>query len=495
MIDNLYELPANSPRPAETPAEGVIVTDISPDGWTRKYVYKSHMGSAEETLLSETAPDRRAKKAEMIPTAGRIPMGLGHNPQPRFGAPGLGLGQSRSFGSPRHMVPMLGQAPPEAPAPAPPPLPPACPGPLQMPDGRVINPEDSLSLENLCEILPFLLEAEGKKGGGGRGGLFGQPSMGASAGFGGFGGGGAGPAGAPGTPGTAGLQGPPGPGTATDFLVKTDGDFTAGPGAFVTVPGTLLAFNTPADGAAIFLLQAVLGCSNSQNAVIGLRIDGADFPLNVRLIHTFPAGVEEFFIPVHASFPMNLTAGAHTVEVLLRGISAGEFCSASGLGFPATVSANTGTPLALTVLHQGPAAISPSAPVLTIDGINKVDGNFTSASVVPVPGTSVSFMVTAPGNAYFAISGTLDAVGVVEITNAILGIRIDSVDYSLAQTSEQQGAGDDHFNVMHLAGSLTLQMGVGPHTAQLLFGNVGGVNQFALHASVDHPATISVIHP
>jgi hypothetical protein len=393
-----------------------------------------------------------------------------------------------------------------------------------MTDGHVIEPEDYIKLSDLCELVPFLMEAElqaktkqaaakagiapgqplslvGQTQGGmsavAGGSPFGGPGGGGGGGggFGGFGGGGGpGPAGPAGIPGTAGPAGPPGPGTATDFLVKTDGDFTVGPGGFVPVPGTLLSFNTPTDGAAVFLLQAVLGCDNTQNAVIGLRIDGTDFPLNPRLLHTFVAGVGEFFIPVSANFPMTLTAGSHTVEVILRGIGAGEFCSGAGFGFPATVSANPGTPLALTVLHQGPAAISPSAPVLTIDGVNKMDGSFTSGTVVPVPGTAVSFMVTAPGNAFFAISGSLDAVAVASFTSAILGIRIDGVDYNLTETSEQQGAGSDKMFVMHLAGSLTLPMTVGPHQAQLLFGNIGAVNQLALHASSDHPATLSVIH-
>lgn len=497
MGEELYELPANSPRPAETPPEGIIVTDIAPDGWVRRYVYRSTMGATDETLLEEIAPQRRPQAPQKSP-----PPSLQAGAQ-RISPPGLGLGLSLGDIQRR---PMLGQAQPAA-APAPP-APPAsrCPGPVQMTDGRVINPEDQIRLEDLCELIPFLLEAEldakAKQAGVQPGqslSIFGRPGGaggGAIGGFGGFGGGGGpGPAGAPGIAGAPGAQGPPGPGTATDFLVKTDGDFTVGPGGFVAVPGTLLSFNTPVDGAAVFLLQAVLGCDNSQNAVIGLRIDGTDFPLNPRLLHTFAAGVGEFFIPVSANFPMTLTAGAHTVEVILRGIVAGEFCSAAGTGFPATVSANSGTPLALTVLHQGPAAIAPSAGALVIDGVNKMDGSFTSGSVVPVPGTAVSFMVTAPGNAFFAISGSLEPVAVTEITNAILGIRVDGVDYSLAQTSEQQGAGDDRMFVMHLAGSLTLPMTVGPHQAQLLFGNVGGVNQFALHASADHPATLSIVHP
>lgn len=655
------ELPANSPRPAETPPDGVIVTDITPDGWTRRYLYTSYMGQAEELLLREIPPERMSGEATYVeeparmsgaaipiepqpplraapqapapamqttgmpftaqpkmhtvsmrpvsqpvmqPAASVMPkqapvpavapapaqmgapqslmlrnaadplrmasaaLGMSRTPAPslpvggptglmqknlalqtestpRIGPAGLGASQRANIAAPASrslvLAPKLGQIqPPSAPqAPAAPPAPPSsaplpppqavatkCPGPVELTDGHVIEPEDYIKLSDLCELVPFLVESElqakakqiaakagvspgqalslvgqqqgsmsavgagspfGGQGGGGGGG---------GGGFGGFGGGGGpGPAGPPGLPGTAGPAGPPGPGTATDFLIKTDGDFTVGPGAFVAVPGTLLAFTTPSAGAAVFLLQAVLGCGNSQNAVIGLRIDGVDFPLNPRLLHTFVAGVSEFFIPVHASFPQNLAAGSHTVQVILRGISAGEFCAASGFGVPATVSANPGTPLALTVLHQGPSMMPPAAAVPVINGVNKMDGNFNSGSVVPVPGTQINFTVTTPGNAFFAISGNVvPVIGFVQVWNAILGIRIDGTDYLLAETSEVQGSGTDRDLTSNLAGSITLPMTSGPHSAQLLYGNQGGVNQLQLVGSVSQPATLSVIH-
>src|ERR1043166_3207350 len=59
------ELPTNSPRPAETPPDGVIVTDATPDGWTRRYVYKSYMGQVEETLIDEIPP-RMSGDAQVV---------------------------------------------------------------------------------------------------------------------------------------------------------------------------------------------------------------------------------------------------------------------------------------------------------------------------------------------------------------------------------------------------------------------------------------------
>jgi hypothetical protein len=291
-----------------------------------------------------------------------------------------------------------------------------------------------------------------------------------------------------------GPQGPTGIGSGFDFVTKTDGDFTAGPGAFIPVPGTLLAFSLPMDGSVMFQVQATLGCGQTQNGALGLRVDGTDYPITKRLFQTFVVGVAEFYEPSTYVFPLALLAGAHTVEVVLRGLVAGSECSAAGLGLSQTVSATPEAPLILVAQHSVAGAAAPSAAILRVDGVNKTDGPFTSGSVVPVPGASVSFTVTTPGRALFSFSGSLDAVAVVSISNAVLGINVDGVDYNLAQTSEQQGAGADKMFVMHLSGSISLPLIAGSHTAQLIFGNIGGVNQFELHASVDHPATLSVVH-
>jgi len=425
----------------------------------------------------------------------------------------------------------MGQAAPAAPAaPATPPEPPVkkCPGPVEMSDGRIIEPDDVITLKDICEIVPFLVEstefarekAAAAKGlapgqavpvvggtptgaaavsGPGQGPFGGPGGGGAVSGFGGFGGGsgGPGPAGPPGPAGTAGPTGPPGPGIATDFLVKRDGDFTVGPGAFVAVPGTLLAFNTPADGPAVFHLQAVLGCDSTQNAVVGLRIDGVDYPLNPRLLHTFAAGVAEFFIPVSAHWPLVLAAGSHTVEVILRGISAGEFCSASGLGFPATISANTDVPLALTVQHQGPSAPPPSAAVLVVDGIQKTDGGFSAlGSLTPVPGTQINFTVQKAGKAFFSMTTQIVRTTGAGSTvpNVSYGFRIDGVDYSW-NWAEQQGAGDDKVFSWVLNASLPLDMTVGTHSVQMIYvDNVDGGSRMDISTTPATPATVSVIH-
>jgi hypothetical protein len=259
---------------------------------------------------------------------------------------------------------------------------------VEFPDGRIIDPDDPVTLKDLCELLPFLMEAMQLQGrvsqalapgqsvpvaGGlntGRGvrvtspSQFG-PSSGVSGGGGvsypvsaggfvGSGGGGApGPQGQKGPPGATGATGPAGPGSNVSFKGKTDGDFSAGPGAFVPVPATKLDFVTAEDGPALFLVQATLGggaATTSQNGYLGLRIDGVDHPLAPRSIHTMAGGVDEYLVGNTTVFPIALTKGSHSVEVILRGLALAEFVG--GLGVAVTVSANPGIPLVVTALHR-----------------------------------------------------------------------------------------------------------------------------------------------
>lgn len=288
------------------------------------------------------------------------------------------------------------QAPPQGPPSASPEemaqvVPGKCPGPIEMPDGRIIEPEDPLTFTDLCELLPFLAEAmqlfqqvqaEQKARGITPGqavpvaggitqtgrpiagpGQFG-PQAGVSGsgpvsypvnpgGFIGSGGGGAGARGPQGAAGPSGPSGPPGYGAEVSRKIKTDGDFTAGPGAFIAIPGTKITFSTKYDGPATFFIQAVLGngaVGLSQNAQLGLRIDGADTALAPRLLHTMAAGVGEFQTGHTQVWVKDLTKGSHTVEVLLRGLAVGEF--GGGLGTPAGVTARGTSPLALIILHR-----------------------------------------------------------------------------------------------------------------------------------------------
>jgi hypothetical protein len=606
------ELPHGSPVPKHTPPEGVIMSRVGKDGWTRKYLYRAGIiegkpwqkqflvseipptslvplprtyettqsimagpelpppQAASELPLSVLGTQRMEVQRSLRMEPQRLPirmepqrmmtpvmepprmdlqrmdlprMDLQKMEMPKLGAarplplkvaphsPMMGnsrLGQAFPIGGGTLPAgqPMFNQ--PQAPAaPAAPAAPEeACPvGPMQLPDGRMLNPDDTMTLKDLCAIIPSIAKAltGGQNQGGQRlgpvpvvgqqqGGLqsitapnaFGQPGAGPGGGpagggggmgfgFGGGGGGAPGAQGPVGFPGPAGVQGPAGIGSTFDFVSKVDGDFTAGPGAFIPVPGTLLAFSLPADGSVMFQVQATLGCNQTQNGALGLRVDGTDYPITKRLLQTV-AGVTEFYGPSTYVFPLALLAGAHTVEVLLRGLVAGSECSASGLGLSQTISASPEAPLILICQHSVANTPAPTAVLLTIDGLNFITGPFTSGSVVPVPGTLLNFSVTSPGNAQFSIGGILTPTIIASLTNATLGIRIDGTDYSLCQTAEIQGAGGDRVFAVTLSNSITLPLTVGPHSAQLIFGNNGGVNQYQLIGSATQPATLSVIH-
>lgn len=507
------ELPANSPRPPETPSEGIIVVDADPDGYTRRYLYKAMHGvEPSEVLISEsptmgvsgraaavqeppraaqvrpqpprsipvrTEPPRSAPvrmerpaqpqkpmmtplqekpsapilqvRAPMAPQMGASTpvLGLHREEQVRPKAPVLStpvpkvskvaaaplpnrpqtqmlqirqaqapqIGSSMmapqepqaknpkapvggptaflekevrlvALGGPslgnvpqkNSLIPSgsLGQAAPVEPAA--PLIPPGeCPGAVEMPDGRVIQPEDTILLSDLCELLPFLFDwySEMQKAAAGNGPLapgknvpiagqpqggpgavptqsqFGPAGGGGGGGFVGGGGGGPGPTGLRGAPGAAG---PPGFGGIVDSVTKIDGDFTAGPGAFIAVPGTLVPFVQATAGPATFLVNATFGTtsgagSTSQSGQLGIRVDGTDYPLVTRLLHTFVGGVAEFLVGQPAVFVLVLPAGAHSVEIITRGLVAGEF-GGNGLGIPLTVSAVPAQPLFLSVSHN-----------------------------------------------------------------------------------------------------------------------------------------------
>jgi hypothetical protein len=545
------ELPANSPKPVDTPAEGVIMTDITMDGWKRRYIYIAMSGSTpEEILISETAPnrvsgtavsmeepemgsvateapqevvftglpsERRApvksvrmttpfqqpkmaagvplarqqapvqmsvpvhqaavpvstisiqkaapqapvsiqvaqapvlggqvavpysqKPVEQMPemsggnlrlsnsldaikpvsvapiadvnrmaqapvTERALPM-LGNSSRslqlttqeakrdlypvsnPIVSGTPMAAGMAQMGGSPsafmHNQVPLrgLGQAAPAASPEAPPPSGGKCPGAVEMPDGRVIEPEDGVSLKDLCELMPFLVETltnlqskglapgqklsvVGQKGAGvaavpTAAGSFGPAGQGGgpfgSTGGMSFGGGGGGP-GPSGPQGPVGAPGATGPGSIVEPpLIKTDGDFIAGPGAFVGVPSTLVPFTMAAAGVAQFNLLATFGDSSGasaglpQSMQVGLRIDGTDYSLITRLLHTFVGGVGEFLLGQSFNFAMSLGGGPHTVEVLLRGLAPGEF-SGNSLGISASICAVPSVPLVLTVSHS-----------------------------------------------------------------------------------------------------------------------------------------------
>lgn len=280
-------------------------------------------------------------------------------------------------------VPVLGQTQPtQAPAQQQPAATPEaapsvtkCPGPVVLPDGRILEPDDYIRLSDLCEIMPTLLNAmrasmapgQQVRVAGGIPGVQGVPSPGMFSGAGplgpyaqgaaggGFGGGGGGV----GPRGPAGPAGPPGADGSSIILSdiaaginKVDGDFTVAAGPFVAIPGTTVNFTMAQAGPILVLIQAEMcfgGGGSSQNGQIGVRIDGTDHGLARRCIHLFAAGTAEWLLGQSQMFWTVLPAGAHTLDVLLKGLTVAEY--GCGIGTPATIAANANSPLQVVVLH------------------------------------------------------------------------------------------------------------------------------------------------
>lgn len=279
----------------------------------------------------------------------------------------------------QNQVPLrqLGQAAPAAAAAPTPTSGGKCPGAVEMPDGSKIEPNEYITLAALCELVPFLVQtitdlqskglapgqqvpvvgqqSDGRTAIPTQGGAFGPAGQGPYARpSGGWVGGGGGAPGAAGPPGPAGAVGATGPGSIVEPpVVKVDGDFVAGPGAFVPVPGTTVPFSMSRDGVAEVKAVITLGSALTQfceSVQIGVRIDGTDYPLTVRLINTGVVGVDEYLIGQCYSFPITLLAGPHTADLLIRGLLPGEF--GAGLGNSGAVSANPSIPLIMTVSHS-----------------------------------------------------------------------------------------------------------------------------------------------
>lgn len=252
-----------------------------------------------------------------------------------------------------------------------------CPGPVALPDGRILEPGDYLRLEDLCEIMPYLINAMKSSMGVGQqvrvaGGIPGVQGVPTSGMFGGSGGplgpygngapgggfsGGGGGVGPRGPAGPAGPQGPAGSSLPLSDLAagveKTDGDFVAGAGAFVPVPGTTINFTTSVAGPVLVLIQSELRyihtVASPGNAQCGVRIDGVDYNLARRQFYSFTGDVGEVFINQPQIFWTVLAAGSHTIDFLLKGMTAGEY--GYGLGVPVALSASTDSPFRMAVIH------------------------------------------------------------------------------------------------------------------------------------------------
>jgi len=259
--------------------------------------------------------------------------------------------------------------------------------PIQLSDSRVLQPETQITLADLCELFPVLMEieieAKSKQGPGGKpspgqtvtlspgnvpagfrtpggmpvpsqGGF--SPGGGPASGPGGGGGGFVGSGGGGGRRGPQGPAGPPGPGTIEDPVTKTDGNFTVlSADPFIAVPGTSKTFDVEERGTAIFLLQAVFGDAAEQSrGQIGIRITPAggsptDYPLSANQTYTSAGGVADFYKTATSFWPIILDPGTYTAEIVLRGDA--NLPGPAPVGLPVSVEANATIPLSWTVIH------------------------------------------------------------------------------------------------------------------------------------------------
>jgi hypothetical protein len=223
-----------------------------------------------------------------------------------------------------------------------------------MPDGRVINPDDGIMLQDLCELMPFLLESYGalqaQKGqgplapgknvpvvgqqpaaggmvpstasqfgpaGGPAGGPFGY----GGGGFVGGGGGGPGPAG---PQGVAGPQGGFGPGTPPDGLnLNAPGSSFTSTGAPVVIPNYFVDFNVGNQGNVTIRASANFHSafgSTFPQVTFGLQVDGTDYPLAL-FQEQQGAGDDKVFdahIMIELFIPQ-MAPGPHTVKGIYSG--------------------------------------------------------------------------------------------------------------------------------------------------------------------------------
>lgn len=585
------ELPSGSAVPSAMPAEGVIIPMLERDGWTRKYLHQmgrnpiciaeippqggvdlsgadaAAAGAPENSVPPSSASLIPLRSGSPVPVsqpvrvpvpgqqtslmmAGPIHIRMGEGPGPAQVSPGspvANLGGSLAM----MKYPLrLSQAAAPAPAPAgvtplpvvqpgaPPPLPPnsddpTCglcpPGPLQLPDGRIVQLDDPITLKDLCEMMPAILKAMqvscGAQGAppapqGPQGAIpLQKPNMAGFPGFGpsnspfGTGGGGGGgggglpgplgvvnqavPQGGPGQnggPGPTGAQGPPGQGTQISFITKDDGDFTAGPGSFIPVPGTLLSFTQGADGNVMFFVNAVFGCDQATNDALAIRVDGTTvIPLQATLVHV-AAPVQGFFMNASALWPMFLAAGGHTVELMLRGIGAGEFCSGSGLGSPATLAATPDTPVALAVQHNT-TGVAPAGSVgRGKDFVEYQSGDLPIPSgAVPglIAGTSYNLTLGIAGKVTFTLSSVF--IGTGTTPSAQFGLRIDGQDKIFAKIEEENLGGQFATKDTPMGGVIGVNLTAGPHTIQWIGCSTNGTPK--IKASGGVYATMDVDFP
>lgn len=391
-VVDVEELALGESAPLNTPPQGVIVSRIEDDGWMRRYLYRSYNDDLSgkrvhnQVLYSETPPADGAPRPAPVPTATPAPKSeLGRNvPFRRLDLRGVQpvqpvmdnrlnfpagsqvklaaskvLGQAASPAAGPEAPPAVPAAapvdvpvpltgPPPGTPPPPPGLPAICDRAIQLPDGTILNPDDTITFKDFCALMPYILKAEKAEAGPRRQGTiplsqgFGAvPSFGPAGspfgqGGGGGGGGGAPPgpgpvgvvqnpviggAGQPGTqgpPGGPGPQGPAGPGATLDGAQITS-SFTNG-GAMAVVPGSTFQITVGGDGKCDFefsaILQRILPRASIWSVEMGIEIDGFQYRLWANSEQQGAGDDQGFTMTAAGTLYAILALGVHTVSLI-----------------------------------------------------------------------------------------------------------------------------------------------------------------------------------
>jgi hypothetical protein len=249
----------------------------------------------------------------------------------------------------------------------------------------------------------------------------------------------------------------PSPARAANLVideVQDTNQFNTQSNTFVVVPGTQVNFNLDEGRTVLFIADGTLRNTGVENvnAILGLKIDGVDYPLQRwKSLSTAP---DEFGkMALFKSLP--LAAGAHTAEIIAR-------------TDPAMVNPNTwfidgsaDSPTTLRALYVEPifgiGKLANSQATVTV-------GFSTSSSIfVPVPGSAIGVTLKNPQNVTFQAFATAKDDPLLN-TDAIIGIRVNGTDYPgsrarIAAASLDKGA---------LIAEITLALPPGVHAAEIV---------------------------
>lgn len=167
---------------------------------------------------------------------------------------------------------------------------------------------------------------------------------------------------------------------------KTDGIHTVNP-----VDGTLINFTTAVDGVCVFWAKVEFsGNSITPSGVLGVSVDGTFYQLGVYSIQCGAGADHVSNWTLSGSIPLLLTAGAHTVEVVI---------SNSGL----SAQASAGQPLTLSVMY--PAVVGSGG-----GGGDIIDGSGTTTD------SYVSLFDVVQTDGLIGIGSIKNTLGVNEMT-------------------------------------------------------------------------------